>query len=133
MKKPFECYLMDSMTCTERQRSCQPDIYFGALHVQKTQSFGHWIMSPSSVKDLPEDGDRIQSSQTFCFKYVTGRWIMSRNTIIVLIYHRHKLLGIMCRKDQSSKILLLIFIILLRNSMSDREVYYFIIFSVNLN
>jgi hypothetical protein len=59
---------MDSVTCTERQRSCQPDIYFGALNVQKTQNLRHWIMSLSLGKNLSEDGDKIHSSQAICFK-----------------------------------------------------------------
>jgi hypothetical protein len=31
-------------------------------------------------------------SETLCFEMKTGRWIMSRNIIFVLMYHRHKLL-----------------------------------------
>jgi hypothetical protein len=29
-------------------------------------------------------------SETPCFKQKTGRWIMSRIVIVMLIYHRHK-------------------------------------------
>jgi hypothetical protein len=36
-------------------------------------------------------GSRLRN--VVCFKQKnTGRWIMSRNTIIMLIYHRHRLL-----------------------------------------
>jgi hypothetical protein len=44
--------------------------------------FGYWILSPSSV------------SETLCSKLKAGRWIVSRNRIIVLIYNNKKLLGI---------------------------------------
>jgi hypothetical protein len=65
--------------------------------------FRDCILSPSSGKNLspeirtsfidwailtrflPEDGDRIQSPKVVSFKYKTGRWIMSKYTIIVLI------------------------------------------------
>jgi hypothetical protein len=39
---------------------------------------------------LPEDGDRIRSPR--CFKYRRKRWIMCKNSIIVLRYHHYKLL-----------------------------------------
>jgi nitrogen fixation protein FixH len=35
-------------------------------------------------------GDRIQSQKRRAFKYKTGRSIMSRIVIVILIYHRHK-------------------------------------------
>jgi hypothetical protein len=34
----------------------------------KTQRFGDWILSPSSVKTYSEDGDRIQSPKLCVFK-----------------------------------------------------------------
>jgi hypothetical protein len=40
----------------------------------------------------PEDGDRTQSPKRVLFLIKTGRWIMSRNKITVLMHHRHKLL-----------------------------------------
>jgi hypothetical protein len=41
----------------------------------------------------PEDGDRIQSPK-HCVLIKTGRWMMSRNTKVVLIYHYQKLLDL---------------------------------------
>jgi hypothetical protein len=86
----------------------------------KTQRFGDWILSPSSSKPhsvgpylrkqglalsigpnwvgLPEDGDRIQFPKRCVFKNkqdgVFRFWIMSRNIMFVLVYHRHKLLDL---------------------------------------
>jgi hypothetical protein len=38
----------------------------------------------------PEDGDRIQSPKRCILNKETGRWIMSRIVIVIIIYHRHK-------------------------------------------
>jgi hypothetical protein len=38
---------------------------------------------------LPEDGDRIQSPKCLVFYIKTGRWIMFRNIIFVLMYHHY--------------------------------------------
>jgi hypothetical protein len=38
----------------------------------------------------PEDGDRIKYPKHPVLNKNTGLWIMSKNTVIVLIYHRHK-------------------------------------------
>jgi hypothetical protein len=42
-------------------------------------------------------GDRIQSPKR-CgfFKKWTKRWIMSKNIILVIIYHRHKRFDLIC-------------------------------------
>jgi hypothetical protein len=42
---------------------------------------------------LHEDGDRIQSPKR-CLEIKTGRWMLSKYSIIALIYHRHKLLDL---------------------------------------
>jgi hypothetical protein len=41
---------------------------------------------------LPEDRDRIQSPKR-CFNEISVRRIMSKRSIIVLMYHRHRLLA----------------------------------------
>jgi hypothetical protein len=52
--------------------------------------------------DPPEIGpspfDVVQLSRFVVFSIRTGRWIMSRNTMLILTYHRHKLLDFNCVK-----------------------------------
>jgi hypothetical protein len=58
-------------------------------------------------KVLPEDGDRIHSPKRIVLKnkqdgvflgggIKTGQWKTSRNIIVVLMHHRHKLLDLIC-------------------------------------
>jgi hypothetical protein len=50
-----------------------------------------WAQSIELVP-ISIDEHRIQSPESCVLNRRTGRWIISRNTIIVLIYHLHKLL-----------------------------------------
>jgi hypothetical protein len=70
--------------------------------VLKTQRFGDWTpeIGASSVdwtqqsRFLPEDGDRVQPPKRCVFKTETRRWILSKSIMVVLMYHRHKLLDL---------------------------------------
>jgi hypothetical protein len=73
------------------------------LFLFKTQRFGDWILSPSSggtylgtsyinwaqLSRFHLKTKTEYSPRNVVFKIKTG-WIISRNTIIVLIYHHHK-------------------------------------------
>jgi hypothetical protein len=52
-----------------------------------------WTRSIELVP-ISEGGHRIQSPKRRVLNKNTGRWIMSRNTIIILIYHLRKLLDL---------------------------------------
>jgi hypothetical protein len=66
----------------------------------KTQRFGDWILSPSAGQTYSVRSSLrnfvclIKKKQVGVLDKKTGRWVVSRNTIFVWMYHRYKLLDL---------------------------------------
>jgi hypothetical protein len=79
-------------------------VVFG-LYILSCVGAGVWRCGTSSIdwaqlsRLLPKDGDRIQSPKRCVLNKKTGQWIMSRHSVVVLIYHRHKLLVVLVFDD----------------------------------
>jgi hypothetical protein len=83
-----------------RERWYDPSTTATVTSNRRKQRFGHRLGLALSIGPnwVGYTWRWIQNpvAETSCFKIKTGRWIVSRNIIFVLMYHRHELLDRIC-------------------------------------